>query len=248
MSKEYYTSIKSRDGFGAQYQRIIQTYIVCKNNNLNFVYTPLEHLEHNYDNDKDYNNKLENLINFKKNITNTDETMNVKEIDYGSIILKQFESKIDYFCESQHMQFIKDCFWENKNRDCFKNDKINVAVHIRRDNISDKGAAGDRVTTPNSYYFNIMNTIRDKKACENKQLLFHVYSQGELYQFQDLSNNDVNFYINSDIIETFIGMVSADILITSPSSFSYVAALISDGEIHYKKFWHEPRKEWIIHK
>lgn len=34
----------------------------------------------------------------------------------------------------------------------------------------------------------------------------------------------------------------ADILIISPSSLSYVAALISDGEIYYKPFWHKPRK------
>ena len=40
-------------------------------------------------------------------------------------------------------------------------------------------------------------------------------------------------------------MVSAEILVTSPSSLSYIAALISDGEIYYKKFWHNPRKNWI---
>ena len=91
MSNIYYTNISVKDGFGSQYQKIIQTYIVCKDNNLKFVYNPLDFVEHNYENDKDYNKKLEELINLKNNITNIDETMNVKEIDYGSLVLKHFE-------------------------------------------------------------------------------------------------------------------------------------------------------------
>jgi hypothetical protein len=253
MINKYYSSIKSRDGFGAQYQRIIQTYIYCQENNFSFVYSPLDVVEHNYENDKKYNEQLENLMNLKNNIMNLEKNMNVQQLDYGSSVMKYFEANIDSCSESEHMKFIKDCFWENKNRNFFKNDKINVAIHIRRENSHDKGLAGPRATTHNNYYLNIMNTIRDKykdssKNINNKELLFHIYSQGEMTQFQDLTNNDVKFYLNYDIIESFTGMVSAEILVTSPSSLSYIAALISDGEIHYKKFWHNPRKKWIIYE
>ena len=48
------------------------------------------------------------------------------------------------------------------------------------------------------------------------------------------------------VIDTFIGLVAADILITSRSSFSYSAAIISDGEIYYQQFWHPPGDKWII--
>ena len=78
---KFYTSIKSNDGFGAQYQRIIQTYIYCKSINLNFVYEPLEIVEHNYDNDIEYNNKLETLMNLKNNITNVNTLGNVHNLD-----------------------------------------------------------------------------------------------------------------------------------------------------------------------
>ena len=171
--------------------------------------------------------------------------MNVEQLDYGSIVMKYFESNIDSCCESNDMKFIKDCFWENKKRDYFQNDKINIAIHIRRENSHDKGLAGDRATTPNSYYLNIMNKIRDKYKTSNKKLLFHIYSQGVITKFIDLANSDVKFYLDYDICESFTGMVSAEILVTSPSSLSYIAALISDGEIYYKKFWHNPRKNCI---
>jgi hypothetical protein len=242
----YYTTEKlQNDGFGSQYQKRILTYIYCKIHNLTFLYNPLIYVEHNYDNDNDYNNKLENLMNLKNNINNVKENIKIDFLNYNQII-KWFENNIDYFCQSEHMGFIKKCFWENKSTDFFNNNKINVAIHIRRENKMDKGLAGERATTPNSYYLNVMNRIRDKYKNDNKEILFHIYSQGSIESFKELDNNDVKFYLNHDIIETFIGMVAANILVISPSSLSYVAALISDGEIYYKKFWHNQRKEWII--
>lgn len=243
---KYYTNIKSRDGFGSQYQKILQTYVYCKINNLNFAYSDFEYVEHNYTNDKDYNNKLENLINLKCKLLNVNDIENCKHLDYGTIVMPYFEKNIDVCCECEHMKFIKECFWQNKNKDYFNNNKMNVAIHIRRENIHDKGQAGERVLTPNSYYLNIINCIREKYKNSNKELLFHIYSQGKIDDFNDLKKNDVKFYINFDAIESFIGMVSAEILVTSPSSLSYVAALISDGEIYYKPFWHNPKQNWIV--
>ena len=64
--------------------------------------------------------------------------------------------------------------------------------------------------------------------------------------FAILQKEDVIFHLDEDICKTFTELVAADILLTSPSSLSYVAALISDGEIYYKQFWHKPRSNWII--
>jgi hypothetical protein len=235
-----YSNFRGNDGFGAQYQKIIQTYIYCKIHNLNFVYVPLDIVEHNYDNDVEYNNKLENLMNLKNNIMNANTT--IKYLDYGSVVMKFTEHNINTCCISEHMDFIKKCYWENKDKNFFNNNKFNVAIHIRRENPIDRGLAGDRATTPNSYYLNIMNRIRQK----HKDIVFHVYSQGDIKKFMDLSNHDVKFYINYDIIETFKGLVAANALVISPSSLSYVAALLSDGEVYYKKFWHNPKKNWFI--
>jgi hypothetical protein len=142
------------------------------------------------------------------------------------------------------MQFIKRCFWENKDRNVYKNNKKNVAIHIRRSNPHDFGQAGQRVTTSDEYYLNIMWIIRTMH--NNTDILFHIFSQGNLDDFSVYKSDDVVFHINEDVEPTFIYMVAADILITSPSSFSYVAALISDGEIYFKEFWHKPRSHWII--
>ena len=242
--KKYYTSIKSKDGFGAQYQRIIQTYIFCKLHNLNFAYSPIEFIEHNYENDPNYINKIEELMNLKNHIINKNTNMDISELDFGSIVMKYTEKNIDLCNNNEHIQFFKDCFWKNKDRNYFKNNKINIAVHIRRENFADKGQCGDRGTTPNKYYLRIMDEIRYKY--KSQQLHFHIYSQGDQSKFKDLEKEDVTFYLNEEITKTFIGLVAANIVIISPSSLSYVAALLSDGIVYYKKFWHNPKSDWIL--
>jgi len=243
-----HTIATTTDGFGAQYQKIIQTYIFCKLNNLIFLYKPFSNVEHNYDNDINYIEKIENLVNLKNNITNIDINSNeyIKELNYTWDVRPFFEPNIDLCCNSEHMKFIKDCYWSNKDRNFYNNNKFNVAIHIRRENnpVDRGGLAGDRANTPNSYYLNVMNHISKKYS--DKDIIFHIYSQGDINNFRDLENNNVKFYLDYDVFESFKGLVSSDVLVISPSSFSYVAALISEGEIYYKPFWHNPKKEWII--
>jgi hypothetical protein len=91
-----------------------------------------------------------------------------------------------------------------------------------------------------------MNIIREKYKGNDKNLLFHIYSQGNITNFLDLNNTDVLFHLNENIEDTFIGLVAANILVISPSSLSYVAGLISDGIIYYKPFWHSQIKDHIF--
>lgn len=240
-----YTFISGKDGFGSQYQKIIQTLIYCKYNKLKFVYKPITAMEHNYDNDQEYISKMENLMNIKNNIEN-DENNDAIEIDFGSVVMKWFEKNINNPSIVEDLNLIKSYFWQNKERNVFKNDKVNVAVHIRRKNNQDvllghNDSVGGR-TSSDAYFLNIIEHIRKNY----KNIQFHIYSQGKIENFEIYKNNDTELHINEDISKTFIDLVSADILVTSASSFSYVAALLSDGEIYYKKFWHNPMNNWTI--
>jgi len=52
--------------------------------------------------------------------------------------------------------------------------------------------------------------------------------------------------LNGDVLPTFHGMVFADALICSGSSFSYCAAFLSNGVVYYKRFWHRPADFWLV--
>tara|TARA_B110000046_G_C12855984_1_gene339711 strand:+ start:55 stop:771 length:717 start_codon:yes stop_codon:yes gene_type:complete len=236
----YITQYLRKDGFGAQYQTILNTILYCKKNNKTFIYTPIKNIEHNYDNDVLFLQKIEKLMNIKiyKSIYE-DDKKNVKIFHIGESI-NFFDKNIKNL--DTEINEIKKDFWQNKDRNCFKNDCFNIAVHIRRPNPDDNRIMG--VDTPDKYYLDKINNLRQKY--KDKKIMFHIYSQGELSNFSKYIANDTILKINMNIFDTFTEMVGADALIMSRSSFSYSAAVLSDGDIYYQKLWHPPMKHWYI--
>jgi hypothetical protein len=102
-----------------------------------------------------------------------------------------------------------------------------------------------------------MNHIRSTYPADTtkRPLKFHIYSQTtetdtetvfrEKYLTEN-NNNDTELHLNGDVLPAFDGMVFADALICSGSSFSYCAALLSNGVIYYKRFWHRPADFWVF--
>lgn len=234
-------NIQRDDGFGAQLQTIMWTYIYCKMNNIEFYYSPIEKISHNYNNNPNFINKIENLINMKDNIQLASQDLKDKMTDDIKIrVYKYIERNINTDEYLYHLNEFKNIFFLNKkvNKD---NSIKNVAVHVRRPNKQDNRIEGSN--TSDNYYLDLIKNIKNKYIGE--KLKIHIYSQGDVNNFNIYKDSNVELHINEDIIDTFMGMVNADMLITSGSSFSYTAAFLSNGEIYYKNFWHPPRKEWI---
>ena len=77
--------------------------------------------------------------------------------------------------------------------------------------------------------------------------VFHIYSQGDEEDLWDaFKEDDIVLHINESVEDTFTSMVLADVLVTSRSSFSYTAALLSEGEVYYIPFWHPPLPHWKV--
>ena len=64
-------NINTLEGVGSQYQKIINLYAVIKKFNLKYIHIPIQ-VGHNYNNDKDWNEKWDKFFNFKK-LSNNDE-------------------------------------------------------------------------------------------------------------------------------------------------------------------------------
>jgi len=295
------------DGFGAQFQTIIYSIVVAELENKSFVYSPFHSMEHNYDNDPKFLEKMESFINImqhypklpheeseqeapetqatpieqrdipdQQNPEKMESFINIMQhypklpheeseqeapetqatpIEQRDILDQQnliycyghiasiFESRLEECLKTNSFQKIKQIFRQNKKFPFFQNNKTNIAVHIRRPNIHDNRKDG--ADTLDEYYLKTIEIIQ-QKYIEN-DLLFHIYSQGIEEDFVSIyGNKDIEYHINENIFDTFSGLVFADILIMSRSSFSYAAALLSDGEIYYQHFWHPAAKHWII--
>ena len=147
---------------------------------------------------------------------------------------------------------------------------LHLSIHIRRKNIHDPINDFYERFVENNIFYNILSEIcynNDKNEHEKnsieihesvcldrkiqKKIIIHIFSQGEMndfISFQKLKKTflfvEIVFHLNENMIQSFIQMVASDILVISPSSFSYSAALISDGDIYYKPFWHNPLPHW----
>lgn len=238
-AKQYVTSPERADGFGAQFQTIIYSAIYAELNNLEFVYTPFKNMEHNYDNDSEFILKKENLINFINNFEINDH--NARRLGVHEVI-QFFEINLNNCVKSAALGTIKKIFRSNKNRaDYFDDEHFHIVVHVRRPNSHDCRLNG--ADTPDTTFLSIINKLRNIYASINP--LFHLQSQGNLASFSAFLAPDVILHLNESIEDSFNSMVLADALVTSRSSFSYTAGILSDSLVYYIPFWHPPLPGWI---
>jgi hypothetical protein len=150
-------------------------------------------------------------------------------------------------------------------------DIFRIAIHVRR---GEEFAVESSRMLPNSYYIastmNVIGALRKLGipfVCDlytevpSKAFLVTPEHQGikgvskitkpvlidpkmnQLEDFDVIPN--LRKRINGDPIEALEGMATADTLIISRSSFSYLAALFSEGIVIYFPFWHQPLKDWL---
>ena len=274
--KRYYSTIPFDDGFGAQFQRFIWTCIYAEEcEQSTFVYRSPKKMAHNYDNDPDFIEKMETIMNIKPYYMSYESALTLLGGDNGDNqdaqiqtpdfydIFNYVEINIDMCMKSESMARLKRRFWENKDRAAiyagFSNiggDEnrvaLHLAAHIRRPNCDDtRPNSGEEYT--DKYYIKSLIMIREKyaKSRPDIRIMIHIYSQGNAERFVNYIENesigkDVVLHLNETNELTYVGMAAADILITSASSFSYSAAFFSDGDIYYTDFWHKPCSWWNL--
>lgn len=242
------TFIPEVEGFGALLQKLVWAILIVETSGNTFIYTPITKIEHNYNDDTEYIDMIENYIGLKAHYINKDDkSVLTPSAVYIPQVIHQIEANINEYHSNDVFKRLKALFFSNKKTP-YDTNSTHIAVHIRRSNLHDNGI--QRGDTPDIYYLSIMNTISSRR--KNEKLTFHIYSQGEetnFIKFLKLKNNniDVRLHINEHVIETFNGLLFSDILVLSKSSLSYIAAIFSNAEVHYIKFYHNPLSHWKVY-
>lgn len=229
------------DGFGSQFLMLIFSTVYAEMNCLNFVYTPFVTMEHNYTNDPLFLEKKELFINFKNNFEINNGL--AESLDLWDVIVYFMEHLNECF-ESQSLKKIKALFRINKRKsDYFDESHFHVAIHIRRLNQHDSTLVGTEIS--DSDYQRYIQKLKIQYASQNP--IIHIYSQGDLNTFKEMyEEENVVFHINESVEDTFGSFVFADVLLTTSSTLSYTAGLLSDGVVHYIPFWFPPATNWQI--
>ena len=248
----YWTSGRRSDGFGAQFQNILVDILYTYNITADqYIFPNIASFEHNYTNDSGFTERLVRYMNLRDYFSLKSGSDISANIQYYSISNYNYvENNLTQLLASPTMNVIKTLFYADKKTP-YDTTFYNVAVHVRRHNKEDNRIDG--TNTPDEYYLNVMKYIRANHSHSNteKPLRFHIYSQcgdaeTEAAFKEKFTSNDTEFHLNGDVIPTFHGMVFGDALVTSASSYSYCAAMLNNGVIYYKRFWHKPADFWLI--
>jgi len=246
-----FTSKPRIDGFGAQFQNIIfdilYTYTNTTSTTNTYVFPNITNFAHNYNNDPSFNQTLIDYMNLTPYFCIPSNIKYAADISYcnPAVTYRYCETNLTTLLNSSTFKHIQHIFFENKTTP-FNTAFYNVAVHVRRHNQHDDRISG--TNTSDEYYLTIIRFIR-RQNNHTKPLKFHIYSQGSTSDFSIYTADvdDTELHINdTDVLETFSGLVFADCLITSKSSLSYTAAILSKGVIFYQRFWHKPANHWVI--
>lgn len=85
--------------------------------------------------------------------------------------------------------------------------------------------------------------IIDSNGRQNDSMILEALN---FRNFLTNSYHNVEIKENENAFNSFQEMITADYLIASKSSFSYLAALLNiEGEIHSPNYWNKPLKHWI---
>jgi hypothetical protein len=238
----YYTSVQRCDGFGASFQNVLFDILYTVHHNGTYVFTPRLTIDHNYHDAPNFVKDLNDFMNLQNEFKYPEDGDKREICSHACGATYHFvEVNRDTLFKSETMAKIQASFFANKTSP-FDRRRVNVAVHVRRPNARDDRIAGS--DTPDSYFLNVIEDIRRKNA--TKPVMFHIYSQGAREKFRSFTSDDVVLHLDESIQDTFTGLVHADILVTSASSFSYTAALLTRGVVYYKTFWHPPLDSWIV--
>ena len=256
--KQSYTPAVRHDGFGAQYQNVIWTYMYCKANGFGFYYTPFFKMDHNYNGDPEFLEKKERFINVRDHFPNSTplkplvlyQDRHIERNEFAECVElhtpdcnEYIEAHLNDEGMAEHIEVFQKLLHKDKPR-VFEENAFHIAVHIRRTN------SHDVVTYPiikdDNYYLGIIDSLR--KKYKQRKTYVHIYSQGLSESFQRYKTSGCILHLNDNVEDTFLALTQADALVTSRSSFSYIAAFLNQNEIYYTPFWHTPLKHWNVLK
>lgn len=271
MSLIYQTT---HEGAGAQYQRIIALLAIAKIHDLKFLHymITIDHNYHNDPLWNEKWDNFFNIKSITNSITYEDikdkgvisihtmthhhlrDILKSKALEHLYAITLPFQivdTQPNLYYTSVQDDIRKAYFESNMNRplNLFRNNRTNIAIHIRV--INDCDDEYEKI------HFENLEGRFEIKEHQYKCLissLRHMYTDADIHIFSQQNLNkkykaimqldDVYLHLDTDAMDTFHHMCSADVLVIAKSSFSYLAGIYNKNKVIYFPLQHPPLNAW----
>jgi hypothetical protein len=120
---------------------------------------------------------------------------------------------------------------------------LTVAIHLRRGDVSPQ--RNRHLYVPDAMMLRQIARVRRALAPFGGPLAFNLYSEGDAADFRAFAEVGCALHIGGDPFETLHNMVTADVLVGTPSNFSYIAGLLSRGIMLDARPHKVPLQDWV---
>jgi hypothetical protein len=238
-----YDTEEKADGLGSQYHRVLATIALSKVLDCEYLHNPISKFEHSvrakeaeffFNIDKIYRNVKS--VNFDQTIKILNPTIKqLLEIDQNKKtlvkvffpfgIIEGWNSDKNYLETYDHiMPELRQVIFPRKI--LFDKDAINIAIHIRRNDVTKEKYPKRYV--PTKFYVKLADELQ--QLYKNSKI--HIFTdERNLEEFKEIKYAKI--HSNIDVFESFYNLSKADILVTAPSSFSILAGLYSESKVYY---------------
>lgn len=221
--------IRNGEGFGSLYQSIMSGFAFCRFSNKKFVYIPVQHVGHGVS-----STHFNKFTGFKSDTILDKSLIKLHKRQYIAEVHKAPRPS-KYYTEDVREELRKMYYTNSKPESC----PYDIAIHIRRGDVTGGGRF-----TENNYYKSFLIPFMKKKYPDYS---ICIYSEGKIEDFEDLKIlGNINFILNGNPLVSYHHLVTAKILVTAVSSYSYTAGILSKGKVYYIKFGEKPMDDWTI--
>ena len=123
-----------------------------------------------------------------------------------------------------------------------KDDRFTIAVHIRRGDVTPcrlENHGFERYLS-NKHFLMVIEKYYQPGA------RVVIFSQEESYEsWDEFKNKGYELQLDGEITDAWKTIVSADLVILSRSSFSFIPAMVAKGKVIYTPYWHKPLRRWV---
>ena len=157
------------DGFGSQLQACFSLIAYCEYKNYNYIHKQFYRMHHNDENVENFPVVMNNFINLEhvfrsyNNLSNH-EISQLHQVKEGYFVHGSL--KPEMFYNDKVIEKLRKCYYSNPKpdiSDIYKSDKFNVAIHIRRGDVS-VSKYPSRFTS-NDQYINLLKKSSLARKC-----------------------------------------------------------------------------------
>lgn len=243
------------DGGGAQIHGRISTLAFAREFGLSYVHTPIYHL--NVDGtESDIQRWNEVLLLEKLAVSKASDFTLLRVSTLRSLVYSVFfrAGQLDGVCfEVSHCHGYTDRFLESITRLQPELRKIigptlNLDSAIQFDSVVHvRGQVdGDEKRSPRRTDVEVVRAKVESAVALSRTQKVAVFTVKHDPKLVSLESSAVRVDSTSDVFVVLTEMIRAKNLFMAKSSLSYVAGLLSEGNIHYEAFWHPKLKDWLL--